>query len=99
MNNFIHLETRFIEINEKEHLTDVFKREQYSQNYIPANCILDKTLPALGATYSEIIAKRNSIIIEPNIPVIDGKVNDHTYLLGVYEGCKESPPKKIPYKL
>lgn len=94
MNNFIHLETRFIEINENEHLTDVFKREQYPLDSIPTNCVFDKTLPGLGATYSEILAKRNSIIIEPNIPVIDGKVKNHIGLIGVYEGCSVEKIKK-----
>lgn len=94
MNNSIHLETQFIEIKENEHLTDVFKREQYPLDSIPTNCVFDKTLPGLGATYSEILAKRNSIIIEPNIPVIDGKVKNHIGLIGVYEGCSDDKIKK-----
>lgn len=40
---------------------------------IPSNTILCKTLTGLGATYSEIKAKRHSIIIEPNTPPIVGK--------------------------
>lgn len=43
---------------------------------IPTNTILYKKLTGLGATYGEIKAKRNSIIIEPNKPVIIGKCND-----------------------
>ena len=35
---------------------------------IPTNTILNKTLTGLGATHSEIHSKRNSIIIEPNVP-------------------------------
>lgn len=72
---------------EDEYLTTVFEREAYAYNSIPTNCILDKTLPGLGATYSEILAKRNSIIIEPNIPVILGKTNNgkDKQLLAVYE--------------
>lgn len=54
---------------------------------IPSNVILNKTLPGLGATYSEIeVAKRHSIIIEPNVPVILGKKEQHKNILGVYEG-------------
>ena len=57
---------------------------------IPANTILYKTLTGLGATYGELKADRNSIIIEPNVPVIIGKCNDPKHrgdnLFGVYEG-------------
>jgi len=87
MTNFIHLETKYLEVYKNEYLSTAFQREKFEFDSIPTNCIFDKTLPGLGATYSEIEAKRNSIIIEPNIPVIDGKVNSHKNLLGVYEGC------------
>ena len=40
---------------------------------IPTNTILYKKLTGLGATYGELKANRNSIIIEPNKPVISGK--------------------------
>lgn len=57
---------------------------------IPTNTILYKRLTGLGATYSELKAKRNSIIIEPNKPVISGKCSDPKHrednLLGVFEG-------------
>lgn len=57
---------------------------------IPTNTILYKTLTGLGATYGELKANRNSIIIEPNVPVIVGKCNDPKHkednLFGVYEG-------------
>ena len=57
---------------------------------IPTNTILCKTLTGIGATYGELRATRNSIIIEPNRPVIYGKCRDpkHTNdnLFGVYEG-------------
>ena len=36
---------------------------------IPTNTILYKRLTGLGATYGELKAQRNSIIIEPNKPV------------------------------
>lgn len=58
---------------------------------IPPNAILNKTLPGLGATYSEIeFAKRHSIIIEANVPVILGKKEKHTQILGVHEGVYTS---------
>ena len=57
---------------------------------IPSNTILYKKLTGLGATYSEIKAKRDSIIIEPNVPPIIGKCKDPKHkndnLFGVFEG-------------
>ena len=57
---------------------------------IPTNTILHKTLTGLGATYGELKADRNSIIIEPNKPVIVGKCSDPKHaddnLLAVYKG-------------
>lgn len=66
-----------------QYLTEVLKE-------IPTNTILCKTLTGLGATYGEIKAKRHSIIIEPNKPVIVGKYNDSKHqgdnLFPVHEG-------------
>lgn len=57
---------------------------------IPTNTILHKKLTGLGATFSELKARRNSIIIEPNRPVIIGKCEDPEHrndnLFGVYHG-------------
>ena len=72
-----------IPIKHKQYLSDALKNEGYPN--IPRNTILKKTLPGLGATYGEINAKRHSIIIEPNVPVITGKTKDKPELLGVYE--------------
>jgi hypothetical protein len=99
MNDFIHLETKYLKIDEGKYLSDAYYEDGTIFNLIPTNCIFDKTLPGLGATYSEIEIEanrksnkkstRNSIIIEPNIPVIVGKVSNNKDLLGVYEGCKD----------
>ncbi len=52
---------------------------------IPTNKIIDKTVCGCGATWLEITNEgRNSIIIEPNIPVIMGKEQKHPHLIGVY---------------
>ena len=51
------------ELGKVQYLTEVLPE-------IPTNTILYKKLTGLGATYGEIKAKRNSIIIEPNVPVI-----------------------------
>lgn len=68
-------------ISKGQHLTDIYPQ-------IETNTILCKTLTGVGATYSEIKAKRNSIIIVPNIPVIMGKCEKHKEdnLYGVKEG-------------
>ena len=60
-------------------------------------------MTGIGATYTEIVAKRNSIIIEPNVPVIIGKTKDRSNVLGVYEKCTLLKIKKyfesdIPFK-
>ena len=57
---------------------------------IPTNTILYKKLTGLGATYGELKAHRNSVIIEPNKPVISGKCKDSKHgkdnLFGVFDG-------------
>ncbi|WP_455623109.1 hypothetical protein [Parabacteroides sp.] len=88
-------------INKGEWLLDALKRIGYDM--IPTNSILDKTLTGLGATHSEIHSKRNSIIIEPNVPVILGKLDENENLEAVYEKCEPYTVKKylqmdIPFK-
>lgn len=81
------MNTAYIKIEKKhngkiQYLTEVLPQ-------IPTNTILYKKLTGLGATYGELKANRNSIILEPNVPVIKGKCkypkhkNDN--LFGVYE--------------
>jgi hypothetical protein len=73
---------------------------------IPTNTILAKTIAGIGATTLEIEAKRHSIIIEPNVPVIKGKKQKHKKLFGVYEGINtndvigylQRPLEKYEYK-
>ena len=77
-------EIRISQVNGKvQHLSDIYP-------IIETNTILNKTITGIGATYSEIKAPRNSIIIEPSKPVICGKPNDAKHindnLLGVVEG-------------
>lgn len=82
------MKTKTIQINKDkngkiQYLTEVLPM-------IPTNTILYKTITGLGATYGELKAERNSIIIELNLPVIAGKCRDPKHkddnLLGVYEG-------------
>ena len=98
------METKYLELHENEWLTDALRRSGYGDN-IPSNVILDKTLTGVGATYCEIHAKRNSIIIEPNVPVIQCKLeNEDMPLEGVYSKVQPMPLRKylqredIPYK-
>lgn len=88
-------------IKKGEWLLDALKRIGY--DLIPTNTILDKTLTGLGATHSEIHSKRNSIIIEPNVTVILGKLKNNENLEAVYEKCTPYNIQKylqmdIPYK-
>ncbi|MBR6540067.1 MAG: hypothetical protein IKT74_00875, partial [Bacteroidales bacterium] len=65
---------------------------QYLKDLLPEICtntIIEKTLCGIGATTLELQAQRDSIIIEPNIPVITGKMNRYPYICGVYEGVSD----------
>lgn len=56
---------------------------------IASNINLAKKFPGIGATYLEIHSPRPSILIEPNVPVIQGKCaksEKDFKLFGVYEG-------------
>lgn len=78
--------THTIYINKNQWLSDVLKE-------IPTNTIFNKTLTGCGATTLEINAARNSIIIEPNVPVIIGKKAQHPQILAVYEGITKDDIK------
>ncbi|HET9569832.1 MAG TPA: hypothetical protein VFP20_00260 [Bacteroidales bacterium] len=79
------METILMQLDEDDSLQDALSKLGLVN--IPSNAILDKTLPGIGATFSEIHAGRNSIIIEPNVPVITGKTKKHPdlHLFPVYE--------------
>lgn len=80
------MNTTYINIEKKngktQYLTEVLPE-------IPTNTIFYKKLTGLGATYGELKADRDSIILEPNVPVIKGKCKDPKHakgnLMGVYE--------------
>ena len=73
-------------INKGQWLSEVLEE-------IPTNTIFNKTLTGCGATTLEINAARNSIIIEPNVPVITGKKVRHPQILAVYEGITKEDVK------
>lgn len=76
--------------NSKLYLKQILKKRY--QGLIPSGVILDKTLPGLGATSCEIESERNSIIIEPNSPVVGNKEKKYPnerwnyHILGVNKG-------------
>ena len=77
-NLIVKLMEKTIVIHKGQHLADVMDK-------IPSNVILNKQITGCGATTLEINAARNSIIIEPNVPVIVGKATKHPNVFPVYE--------------
>ena len=65
-------------------LPDGAKLDSVFPEGIPTNTIIDKTICGCGATWLEIHSDRNSIIIEPNVPVIISKEQKHPQIIGVY---------------
>ena len=83
------METRTIPLGKGQRLADVFPEG------IPTNTIVNKTVCGIGATTLEIQTKRHSIIVEPNVPVIQGKEKLHPEILAVYEGV--NVPRIVQY--
>lgn len=54
--------------------------------FIPSNTIIFKNVTGIGATTLELKYPRHSIIIEPNVPVIQGKKKKHKDILAIYKG-------------
>ncbi len=75
---------RIYSIRKGEYFSDALKRA--GKDFIPTNCIINKLLPGLGATHCELTALRKSIIIEPNVPVIESKAKVHKNSLAIYKG-------------
>lgn len=75
---------RTYSIRKGEYFADALKRT--GKDFIPTNCIINKLLPGLGATHCELTAPRKSIIIEPNVPVIESKAKKHKNALAFYKG-------------
>lgn len=66
--------------------------EPFKSSGLPTNSIIHKEITGCGATTLELEFNRNSIIIEPNLPVIrgkaekmNGKKRKNKVILGVYE--------------
>ncbi len=91
-------------IKAKQFLKDILP---FKNTGIPTNTILFKTLTGCGATSLEIEWPRNSIIIEPNVPVIAGKKKKYNKtnnrVLGVFENVTsdyiaEYMESDVPFK-
>ena len=69
-----------VTLNKGQYLSDVMHE-------IPTNSILSKRIPGCGATTLELNTNHNSIIIVPNVPVINSKCqkDENNIILGVYE--------------
>ena len=67
-----------VTLNKGQYLSDVMHE-------IPTNSILSKRIPGCGATTLELNTNHNSIIIVPNVPVINSKCQKYDNLLGVIE--------------
>lgn len=75
---------RIYSIRKDEYFADALHRA--GKEFIPTNCIINKLLPGLGATHCELTSARKSIIIEPNVPVIESKAKRHKNALAIYRG-------------
>ena len=84
------MEIKEISIDKGQRLSDIMPE-------IESHTVLHKTVCGIGATTLELNCARNSIIIEPNVPVIKGKEAKHPYLLGVYEGVTVRMIEKYLY--
>jgi len=75
------MKTTTIDINKGQRMVDIIP-------IIQSNTIYDKFLPGIGATTLEMNALRNSILILPFVPVIEGKKFDkgkqREDIIGVY---------------
>ena len=86
------MQTIDIPIQQGQWLSKTLKLQGYVN--IPTNVILNKTVTGIGATTLEIEAKRHSIIIEPNVPVILGKTKNKPELFAVWEYSTKAKIKK-----
>lgn len=84
------MEIKEIPLQHGQYLTEVYYP-------IESNVILNKRLSGVGATHSEIITPRHSIIIVPNVPIITCKVKKHKdsdNLFGVMQNVSENDIEK-----
>lgn len=95
---------RIYDIHRHEHLSDALRRA--GMEFIPTDCVINKRLPGIGATHFELTSSRRSIIIEPNVPVIENKAKKHAHCLAVMQGVNVAQVMKFldehadhPYKL
>lgn len=75
---------RIYSIRKGEYFADAAKTCR--KRFYSYQCIINKLRLGLGATHCELTAPRKSIIIEPNVPVIESKARVHKNALAVYKG-------------
>jgi len=67
------MRTQKIYVHNPLHYFNQILKESEFRGVIPSNYIINKKRPGLGATTTELLAERDSIIIEPYISVIEVK--------------------------
>lgn len=75
---------RIYDLHRHEYMGDALRRA--GMEFIPTDCVINKCLPGIGATHLELTSPRKSIIIEPNVPVIENKAKKHKHCLAVMQG-------------
>jgi hypothetical protein len=84
---------RYIKVPNNKWLTQIEGMEM-----IPSNSIIYKTKPGMGATFSEVMAKRHSIILLPHVSIIKNKqaqYKDKYNTFAIYGDSQETKIKDI----
>lgn len=84
---------RIYHITRGEYLSDALLHA--GMKFIPTNCVINKRLPGIGATHFELTSLRRSIIIEPNVPVIESKAKKHEHCMAVMQGVSTDKVAKF----
>ncbi len=69
-----------VDLDENQYMTDLYP------DGMPSDTVIKKTLTGIRATTCELEAPHDSIIIVPNVPVIEGKQEKYSKILGVKQG-------------
>lgn len=78
---------KIIKINTNEYLDKAF-------DMIPTNAIIDKGRCGIGGTTMELNSKRHSILVVPNVSIIESKTSQFDFLFGVKGGVNISHIKE-----
>lgn len=78
--------------------TNTWLNDNAQLREVETNWILYKTIPGIGATFGEIIAKRNSIIMLPHVSIIKNKQIKHKdkhHTFAIHGDDRDTKPKDI----